>query len=354
MNNLINRTEQIIRPQALACPTHGLLHGNMGLCIFYYHLFRQTRNADCEEIAEKLLDKVFEGLSCTESTDFEWGLAGIGWGIEYLIQNNFVEGDPNEILEEIDDRVFRTLNEDKFESFDLTNGLTGYLFYLISRLRNSANPNSMPQQINRELLILVINKLDETVTPQFHGIAKDMVFDICWRYPLMLSGLMAAYRLNVYNDKIRNTLSQWIMNFETHQPSMHINRIWMATELYRVNAILGSCRLERQIKTLLFSVDLAELKTEIDYDSLNIRHGASGFRLILGHAKNTLPTDMINSDLIQSVFGQVTQKSRLIFEQATQSATKGAWGQPGLIDGLSGIGLTELVCYSNSLQTYTQ
>ena len=327
----------------MSCATHGLFHGNTGLCIFYYCLFRETQDSAFEEFAEKLLDKIFEGLSTTESTDFEWGLAGIGWGIEYLIQNHFVEGNADEILEEIDHRIFKTLNEDKFDSFDLTNGLTGYLFYLIRRLKNPADLNLMPYQINRELLILIINRLDEIMTPQFAGITKDMIFDLCWRYPLMLCGLINAYNLNIYNNKIKNALAQWVLNFETFLPSLHINRIWMATELHRINAILCNHKLERQIKTLFFSVDLDELKTEIDYDALNFRHGWFGMSWVLSHALSTLPATVPNYELIRLFNEELISRLKPAYIQMIEAGNTAILGQPGLSDGLSGICLASIL-----------
>lgn len=37
--------------------------------------------------------------------DFCSGLSGVGWGVEYLIQNKFVDADSDELLEDIDAKI---------------------------------------------------------------------------------------------------------------------------------------------------------------------------------------------------------------------------------------------------------
>jgi lantibiotic modifying enzyme len=129
---------------------HGLLHGLTGITIFYYHLAKVTGIPDYEERADDLIGKVFSDLSLSVPADFENGLAGIGWGIEYLVRKGFAEGNTDEILEEADNKIFRILNEETLNSFDLTNGLTGYLIYLIYRLKNNKDLNSDAFKINCE------------------------------------------------------------------------------------------------------------------------------------------------------------------------------------------------------------
>ena len=111
----------------------------------------------------------FQIFNLLHLSDIENGLSGIGLAIEFLIQNNFVEGDPDEVLEEVDNKVFKYLNEENINSFDLTNGLTGYLVYLIARLKVRKSPDSMAYEINKELLILVINRLYELVYTSVPG-----------------------------------------------------------------------------------------------------------------------------------------------------------------------------------------
>ena len=345
-HNLTNHLKEIIctiQKNGFTGTNHGLMYGNMSLCLYFYHLARSTNNPEYEKLADDLLDKIFASLSTATFADFANGLAGIGWGIEYLVQNGFAEGDTDEILEEVDNKVFKVLNEENIISFELDNGLTGYLFYLISRLKKPANSNTMAQQINRELLILTINKLDEVVTGQFASITKDMYFDLFWRFPMMLYGLVEAFDLNIYNEKIKCVINQWLMNLEVYLPSMHINRLYLATVLVQINKRILNRRLEKQIQILLFATNFETLKTEINQKALTIRYGWPGVAWLLQQASRIIPVSYPNHQLIGSTCDEIIAKHKFTLEDISATDIQPNTQQLDLNIGLAGIGLLELL-----------
>jgi len=323
-------------------PNHGLLNGNTGLSIFFYNLALKTGISEYEKLADILLDRAFSNLSSSTSPDFENGLAGIGWGIEYLAQNKFAEGNTDEILEEVDNKVFRLLNEEIHSSFELTSGLTGYLYYLIMRLKNKMPPASMAEKINRELLILTINKLDEQVTVQFPSIVKDLSFDLFWRFPAMLSGLKNAYDLNIYNDKIICMMKQWLSYFEAYIPSLHINRIFIAIAFNRIHSFFPDKRLEKQIRILLFATDFEILKTEVNNNEFGVRFGWPGVLFLLKIASHELPSDCPNFNLIENTYLEIKQNHKESLENISRNFINGNSFHLGLATGPAGIGMLEL------------
>ena len=334
---------QIIQQNGLTGTNQGLIQGNIGLCIFFYHLARKTNNPDYEKIADDLLDKIFANLSTSIPADFENGLAGIGWGIEYLVQNNFAEGKTDEILEEVDNKIFRALNEVSQTSVELGNGLTGNLFYLINRLRNKTEPFSMARIINQELLILTINKIDELVTAQFPGIVKEIYFDLFWRFPVMVYGLTEAFKLNAYNEKISCMIRQWLPNFEAYIPSLHINRIFLAVVLKQICVLMPDKRLEKQAQILLFATNFEVLKTEVDHSVLNIRYGWPGVAWLLSMASKEIPADWPNHQLIVQSYHEITGKHKNPLANFLINVPEVNSVQYGLTLGLAGIGLMELL-----------
>jgi hypothetical protein len=282
-------------------------------------------------------------LSTSSPYDFETGLAGIGWGIEYLVQNNFSEGNTDEILEVVDNKVFRILQEANQPSFELSNGLSGYLFYLINRLRDKTEPFSMAQRINRELFILTINKIDEQVTMQFLGIVKELQFDLFWRFPLMLYGLSEAYKLNIYNEKISCMIQQWLPYFEAYIPSLHINRIFLSIALKQICLLMPNKRLEKQIRILLFATDFETLKTEVDPGSINIRFGWPGVVWVLQQASIIIPSTYLNHQLISATRMDIIEKFKITLDYLQTNNLAANSTQYGLSDGLAGIGLMELL-----------
>ncbi len=343
MNSYSIQIVKLIQQGERAGTMQGLMQGNVGLCLFFYHLAQSENNAEYEDLADNLLDKVFDNLSTSTFADFENGLSGIGWGIEYLVQNGFAEGDTDKILEEVDNKVFKALHDENLISFELGNGLTGYLFYLINRLKKPTNARSLAQRINRELLILVINKLDEVVTTQFPSITKEMNFDLFWRFPVVIFGLVESYDLGIYNEKIKNMIYQWIMNFEAYLPSMHIYRLYLATVLSIVNSRLPNERLEKQIQILLFATDFEVLKAEVDPDAMNIRFGWPGFAWLLQQASQFIPTTYLNHGMIDLSRREIITKYKYSLRNRPIDNLVANPKQYGLSEGATGIGLMELL-----------
>lgn len=109
----------------------GLLHGKVGIAIYFHHLARQSGKSVFSEFAGKLINEVTNSISTETPFDFESGITGIGWAIEYLIQNGFIDADADDMLEEFDTKVYQVLiHEQKDIATTLAIG-----HYLVSRLR---------------------------------------------------------------------------------------------------------------------------------------------------------------------------------------------------------------------------
>lgn len=125
---------------------NSLLKGKMGLILFFYEYGRFAGNTMYSDVADIMLDDIIESLSSNENE----ALAGIGWGIQYLINNKFVEGDPDEVLSEIDDRMMQIITQydetqiEKFQKKILRNEYNLFVdSYILSRandkIRNAEN-----------------------------------------------------------------------------------------------------------------------------------------------------------------------------------------------------------------------
>ena len=69
----------------------GLYNGKMGMVIFFFHYARYTGNSLYEDFAEEFLNEILEKLHTETPISFKRGLAGIGWGMLYLIKQGFME-----------------------------------------------------------------------------------------------------------------------------------------------------------------------------------------------------------------------------------------------------------------------
>lgn len=111
----------------------GLVHGKLGLAVFFFHYAQYTGNMLFADYAIDLIGEMQNQIHINSPADYEKGIAGIGVGIDYLIRNKFllVEDD---ICEDFDQRMVRAVMYDPWQGFGMYDGLTGYGRYWISRL----------------------------------------------------------------------------------------------------------------------------------------------------------------------------------------------------------------------------
>ena len=120
----------------------GVLNGKMGIVLFFFHYARYTGRVLYEDFAGEMLEEVIQELHSDLPIRFSDGLCGIGWGVEYLIQNAFIAGDSDEILEDLDQKIMewdpRRATDLSFES-----GLEGVAWFSSCRLKTTVR-NRMP------------------------------------------------------------------------------------------------------------------------------------------------------------------------------------------------------------------
>lgn len=122
----------------------GLLTGKMGISIAFYEMSRREENDVYSDYAGDLLDQVFDEISIATPIDFSTGLSGIGWGIEYLIQNKFIEGDSLEACEDIDNKLI-SIDPRRINDFSLEKGLYGILHYVLMHCKGcKVQKNRLP------------------------------------------------------------------------------------------------------------------------------------------------------------------------------------------------------------------
>jgi len=138
VDNRLQRIANVLLLNASFIDNIGLLNGKMGIAIFFFHYARFVNNKIFEDYAGELIDEIYEEINTNTLVDFANGLTGIGWGIEYLVKNRFVEADTDEALSEIDTSVYRN---SLYRPFLLDNDkdLFGFGLYYLTRLREHEN-----------------------------------------------------------------------------------------------------------------------------------------------------------------------------------------------------------------------
>lgn len=163
------------------CP--GLVNGKMGIAVFF-HYAQYTGNELFADYAMDLIGEMLNQIHVNSPADYEKGLAGIGAGIDYLIQKKFLNVE-DDICEDFDQRMIRAVMYDPWPDFSQYGGLTGYGRYWITRLRYQT-----PSVQARECLLYITAQIEKElpeipVTEQtdvfcfLHDLCRIPGFDNC-------------------------------------------------------------------------------------------------------------------------------------------------------------------------------
>lgn len=133
---LIIRLQHLLMLRGKFVPDVGLWNGKMGIVLAFAHLYKYTHNEIFYDCMSGLLDEVVENIYKGLEMGLASGFAGIGWGLEYLLQNGLVEGDGVEVCEEIDKKIM-AFDVRRMDDVSLENGLEGLLHYVLIHIRGS-------------------------------------------------------------------------------------------------------------------------------------------------------------------------------------------------------------------------
>ncbi|KOH43331.1 glycoside hydrolase family protein [Sunxiuqinia dokdonensis] len=91
----------------------GLFEGRIGIIVFFYHYGRFIKQPIYTKVADEMLDDVFTEIQDNKLPILSHELFEVGIGTNHLIKANFVEGDPDDILYDIDQRLQTSVSNNK-------------------------------------------------------------------------------------------------------------------------------------------------------------------------------------------------------------------------------------------------
>ncbi len=208
INDRLRRIVNVLLLNASFTDNPGLLNGKMGIAIFFYRYARYTGNKVYEDYAGELIDEIYGEINNGTPVGFANGLMGIGWGIEYLVRNGYVEADTDEALAEIDNAVYRS---SLHRPFLLDNGddLFGYGLYYVTRLMGREDDDdNLKTLFKKQHLIYLTDDCERIlVQKQFKGynidsLGIDTIISFAWF-------LIEMHGLGLFPVKIENILRRF-------------------------------------------------------------------------------------------------------------------------------------------------
>lgn len=150
-----------------AVGNYGLYYGKTGHALLCFLLSEASGNEALAMKARELLNEVSENIADVPVEGFANGLTGIGWGIEWLARQQYIDVDTNEILDDIDDAVYRSIIYKKTTRLSLSDGMLGTALYIYKRYtaRNKSTKRFRHLCL-QECLVLLTARITELLHPQ--------------------------------------------------------------------------------------------------------------------------------------------------------------------------------------------
>ncbi|WP_140937585.1 hypothetical protein [Sphingobacterium lumbrici] len=126
-----------------------------------FDIFSSYVLAEGEDSLSELLDEWAEQVVESEDYGFERGLLGLGWLIAFLIDKEFMSGDPDEILEDIDDAIYKLAIKEILEKDTSVDKVLDFITYYQQRLVNKAPTAHFYRRfVHFESMKLLLEKLN--------------------------------------------------------------------------------------------------------------------------------------------------------------------------------------------------
>ena len=155
----------------------GLFPGKMGIILSLVTYSRSTKQKAIEEVADFLMNQVLESMTNISPLSFSNGLTGIGWAIEYLIQNGYMPGCGADICTDIDNKLM-SYDIRRVGDFSLENGIYGWLHYIVAHIQGA---NRCGKQVfDKMYTINLVSKIKEysensTISEEFSNLLAMLI-----------------------------------------------------------------------------------------------------------------------------------------------------------------------------------
>lgn len=275
----------------------GLVTGKLGLCIYYYYLSRWEGNDEFKQIAENLLDDVAGHLPDTTDVTVESGLAGIAIGISHLVKEKFIEGNINEILEDVDSIVFKKLAFIAYKDINKYIPKTDliHLFYYLY-IRYTEQTTSDNQYIFQELIIRSIEMFKWDLQADFFN--EYFSFSLRnFHLPFFLYIIGKIYDLNIYKDRITHILEEYMNQIVSTYPVSQANRLYLLWGLISIQPCLPDYKkeIDSHIRLLKEGIDINHIvNTELGNQYIYITNGLSSVYMLLFYIQMKNPAYSID------------------------------------------------------------
>ncbi|WP_299315140.1 lanthionine synthetase C family protein [uncultured Aquimarina sp.] len=357
----------------------GVLSGASGISLFHFYyaeLLNDNKIADAGvDKISKVVEAINEGYSYPT---FCSGIAGAGWVIEFLKNEDFIEIDTDVLLSELDTYLCNSMETDiKKGNYDFLHGALGYAVYFFKRYENT---NSLELKLKyKEYLLMFISNLtkvaqrketnmlwwesakNEINISMSHGMSSIINFlsrlykyeDFKTLVKPLIDGAV-AYILSCKNNKY-DTLSLFPnIIFKDEIIDRNSRLAWcygdlgIGVTLWQVGKLLDNTAYRKEAIDIVKYTSTRKTYKQTFVKDAGICHGSIGvmnmYNYMYRETKKTLFKEALDfwmDKTIEMAFHDDGYAGYKQFVENMKEGKKGDWkNQTNLLEGIAGIGLS--------------
>ncbi len=357
----------------------GVLAGISGISLFQFYYAKWAGLEEAEDLGISIISEIVDYINKGYSfPTFCTGIAGAGWVLEFLNQQEFIEIDSDDLLSGLDEYLFEAMIVDiEKENFDFLHGAIGYGYYFLKRYQNTKSSDLKNNY--KTNLDHLIRSLKKSSKKDENGMS--WIFDLNDKeglrgVNLSLSHGMSSFinffsRLYVYNDfkdQVQDLLEDAVhyilsqRNEDVSAPSMFPSWIHEGMEmnvktrlawcygdlgigisLWRAGKVLDNAEFKKiALQAIKLSTKRKDVKDALMVDA-GICHGAFGVADIYNYMKaetnDPIFKDAADYWMDQGLKMAIHETGDAGFMQWRGDKQK--WkNEVNLLEGVSGIGLS--------------
>lgn len=193
-DKLLQQIANTLLVNAQLFPVAGLFNGQLGVALFFYRYARYCGRRFYSGYSDEVMDAVISSVNASTPSDFGSGLAGIGWTIDYLMKNGFVETDES-MFEDIDAAIEKITLEDVIAELHSDVPLFSKGLYSLTRGR-------------REMILDCIHLCEELLGKKEEGVPPNYLNSI-------LYFLTGAYEMGIETELCEKLLPETVSRTES-------------------------------------------------------------------------------------------------------------------------------------------
>ncbi|WP_270087401.1 hypothetical protein [Sphingobacterium sp. SYP-B4668] len=185
------------------------------------------------EKSTSLLDDWADQVVASGNHEFDRGLLGLGWLINFLIHEQIIEGDADEILEDMDDTIYKLTIKEVLNSEVNVHNMLEFVTYYQQRLIYTSSAHFYRRFTHHECMKLLVDKLNAyLIKADLSNQCLSEITDIMQKYSFLLKTCLNEKLLEAVFYKVFEELITYYENDLNEIDQSNVLKLGIAAKQY--------------------------------------------------------------------------------------------------------------------------